>query len=114
MSDLYEIRDYHYDGDLAGYEAWWRESNHVLARHCDIVGVWFASDQAPQVSGADPMRLPHGSANVTWIIRWRDMDHRNANWSALGQDPEWAECRTRHPGFDRYLHMSARFMTSLD
>lgn len=107
---IYEFRDYHYRGDLDEYKRWWDDAMGTLRKHFDIVGVWFDSGIPARIAGSDPMDLPHGSANVTWIIRWDDLPQREAGWEALGQDTEWIAAAERHPGFDGYLHMSVRFL----
>jgi len=95
---------------MDAYKEWWVEGLDVLGAHMDIQGLWFDSGEPARISGEDPMPLPHGSANVTWMIRWDDIEHRDAVWNALYADPEWVACAARHPGFDGYLHMSVRFM----
>lgn len=107
---LYEIRDYHWEGDFDAYKEWWIEGLEVLGAKMDVVGVWFDSGTETRISGVDPMPLPHGSANVTWIVRWNDLEQRDAVWDALQTDAAWMACAERHPGFDGYLNMSVRFM----
>lgn len=107
---LYEIRDYHYRRDrMDEYREWAGEASQTLGERFHLVGFWVDIGIPARISGSDPMELPHGSANVTWIIRWDDMAQRDAAWEALWQDPTWKDCWERHPGFDGYLHMSVRF-----
>lgn len=112
MTDgLFEIRDYHFVGDMDAYREWWTEAMPLLrGRGLDVRGLWYDSGEPARISGADPMELPHGSANVTWIIRWDDLDQREREWGALWDDEGWTACCDRHPGFDGYQHMSVRFM----
>ncbi len=111
--EIFEFRDYHYDGDLDAYAAWWAEALPILRPRCDVRGVWIDSGVAPRIAGSAPMDLPHGSANVTWVIRWDGMEQREESWAALWEDREWQDCWSRHPGTDNYLHMSVRFLRSL-
>ncbi|NNE96944.1 MAG: hypothetical protein HKN24_13040 [Acidimicrobiales bacterium] len=111
MNEITEIRDYHFAGDLGAYQTWWQDALPVIGAHMEIIGVWVDSGEPPRISGSSPMELPLGSANVTWMIRWPDMEAREQGWAALGEDPAWIECADRHPGFDDYLHMSVRFCT---
>jgi hypothetical protein len=68
----YEIRNYHFRRDLIdAYKAWAKnEAIPHLASHLDVLGFWINSKDAPEVNGAPQDHL--GTANVTWIIRWRD------------------------------------------
>lgn len=110
-ADLYEFRDYHYDRDRWDeYREWWGPALEILRRRLDVVGLWFDSGNEPRIAGSEPMDLPHGSANVTWILRWDDIDQREAQWDALWDDAEWSEHWDKHPGIDGYLHMSVRFL----
>lgn len=106
-------RDYHFDGDWDAYKKWWDEGREVLSKRMDIVGVWFDSGIPARISGADPMPLPYGSANVTWVIRWDDLAQRDVVWHALQDDPVWVSCAERHPGFEGYKNMSVRFLEDL-
>lgn len=110
MDQIYEFRDYHYVGDLEAYKEWWKEGIEVLGARMDIQGLWFDSGIPARIGGIDSMPLPHGSANVTWVIRWDSIEQRDAIWNALQEDDEWIACAERHPGFDGYRHMSVRFL----
>jgi len=109
-AEIFEVRDYHYAGDLAEYRAWWAEALPVLRRSFDIVGVWTDFGEPARISGATPMDLPLGSANATWMIRWSDLDGRERAWAELADDEQWKAIAERHPGWDDYLHMSVRFL----
>lgn len=108
---LWEFRDYHYRRDLWDqYREWSVEAMRILNDRLDVVGFWFDSGDEPWIGGSSPMELPHGSANVTWIIRWDDMAHRERDWAGLWRDEEWLTHWAAHPDSDGYLHQSARFM----
>ena len=111
---VYEFRDYHYDGDLEAYRRWWEEALPIMRQRFEIVGVWTAGDEPVRVAGETPMDLPLGSPNVTWVIRWDDMAHREEAWEAMGDDAEWQALAQRHPGFEKYLHMSVRFLLPVE
>lgn len=112
--DLVEIRDYHYDPErLDAYRTWAVEAVEVLGARLDLLGFWIDAGEPARISGADPMDLPHGAANVTWMIRWDDLAQREAEWDALWEDPAWGACWERHPGFDGYRHMSVRFLRAV-
>ena len=113
MASLYEFRDYHYAGDMDDYRQWWSEAMPILrGRGFDVIGLWYDGGVPARISGSDPMELEHGSANVTWVIRWDGIDQREREWDALWEDAEWTACADHHPGFDGYKHMSVRFMDS--
>ena len=115
VGELFEIRDYHYDGDLGPYRLWWEEGLPLLrAKGFDVVGLWYDSGIEPGIGGEDPMDLRLGSANVTWIIRWTGYDERVSTWDSLREDSDWLELADRHPGWANYLHMSVRFMEAPD
>ena len=108
---IYEIRDYHYDPDrFDEYRIWSEDAVAVLSELIDVVGWWLDHGEEARIMGSDPMDLPHGSANVTWMIRWDSMDERERVWESLWDEPTWKDCWDRHPGFDGYRHMSVRFM----
>lgn len=108
---ILEIRDYHYRPDRMGeYRTWAHEAAIVLRDRLDVVGFWVDAGVPARISGSSPMDLPHGSANVTWIIRWDSMNQREAGWEALWEDDVWLEAWDEHPGFEGYLHMSVRFL----
>jgi len=70
---IYEIRNYHFRPDLIdAYKAWAKaEAIPHLASQLDVLGFWINSKDAHEVNGAPQDHL--GTANVTWIIRWRDL-----------------------------------------
>ena len=108
---VYEIRDYHYRSErMDAYRDWAALATEVLGDRMDLVGFWVDVGIPGKVMGSDPMDLTHGPANVTWIIRWENMEQRETEWDALWKDPEWSAVWAVHPGFDDYLHMSVRFL----
>ncbi len=108
---LWEFRDYHYRRDLWDeYREWTGEAMRILRDRFDIAGFWFDSGDEPKLGGSSPMELPLGSANVTWVIRWDDMDHHDRGWAELWEDEEWTAHWAIHPDSDGYLHTSGRFM----
>jgi hypothetical protein len=108
---LIELRDYHYRPDrLDIYRDWATEAGSFLRDRWEVSGFWVDSGEPARISGADPMELPHGPANVSWMIRWNDLDEREAAWEALWEDDDWNAIWARHPGFDDYLQLSVRFL----
>ncbi len=108
---IYEIRDYHYEPDrLDQYRVWAQEAVEFLGERFELLGWWLDAGIPERIMGSDPMEPKHGPANVTWILVWEDMEHREREWEALWEDPAWMETWGRHPGFEGYLHMSVRFM----
>jgi hypothetical protein len=108
---LYEVRDYHYRPDLFDeYQQWADRAVPVLRDLLDVVGFWVDSGEASEVGGTDPIDSPIGHANVTWIIRWEDMQDREENLpKALGSQA-WRDIWAEHPDPGGYLQLMSRFM----
>ena len=106
-----EIRSYHYDPDkFDAYRQWaLDEAVPFLKANLDVVGFWLDNGETPEMTGRDPMTLKHGSANVTWIIRWDSMTARNEGHRSVFQGEGWREIWSRHPDPAGYLQMEARF-----
>jgi hypothetical protein len=107
---IYEIRNYHIAPErFAEYCRWARE--HAvphLSDHLDLVGFWLGNGMPNEVRGEPMDRL--GSANVTWIIAWRDIAQRSATLDTLFTTPEWQAIFARLPGgLDNYLRMESTF-----
>lgn len=109
---LIEVRDYHYDPErIDAYWAWAAQAGPWLRQRWDVSGFWIAAgDDDARLFGADPRPSPHGPANVTWTIRWRDRAERDAAWDDLWADDSWNDLWARHPGFDGYRQLSVRFL----
>ncbi len=111
---IYEIRNYHFRPDLfEAYKAWAKaEALPYLGTQLDILGFWTTSKHPPEIGGAPQDDL--GTANITWIIRWRDMAHREDAWPRLQANPEWQAILGRVPGgMASYLRLEAKFADSL-
>jgi hypothetical protein len=111
---IYEVRNYHFRPDLfADYKVWAKTlAIPYLSKHIDVVGFWVNTDDPPEVVGA-PMDAM-GSANVTWVIRWRDLAHRNADWPATTSGAEWDAVLGQVPGgISSYLRLEAKFTEAL-
>ena len=111
---MYEIRNYHFRPDLFdAYKAWAKnEAGPFLATQMDIVGFWVNSNDPPEVLGEAQDRL--GSANVTWIVRWQDLAHRNEVWGRVFASPEWIDIFSRVPeGIASYSRLEAKFTDAL-
>ena len=110
-----EIRNYHYDpAKFADYKAWaLSEAVPFLKANLDIIGFWMESGDPSEIGGSDPMDLPHGSANVTWIIRWKDMQDRAEGHIRVFQGEGWQDIWSRHPDANGYLQMEAKFAEAI-
>jgi hypothetical protein len=100
---LFEIRNYYKDPAYQeAYKAWvQREALPYLAQRLDVVGFWVTTDDPPEIDGEPMDKL--GAANVTWIIRWRDLAQRNdatcclASFLALCGTTSGRACRVERP-----------------
>ena len=112
---IFEVRDYHYRHDIFdAYKDWAKEAVPILRRHLDVVGFWIDEGQIdPEIEGTDPINSPIGSANVTWVIRWKDKAARDAGMERLFSGEEWQALWARHPDPNGYLQSSARFMEEI-
>lgn len=111
---IHEIRDYHYRTDIFDdYVAWAEKAVPVLRVHMDLLGFWVDQGIAPEISGSQPFDSPIGSANVTWIIRWPDMEARKAGFQAAFGSEDWKAVWAEHPDPGGYLQMSGRFMRAM-
>ncbi len=110
---LYEIRNYHYRPDkFDAYRRWAIDlAAPFLTTHLDVIDFWLGTQDPPEMSGTDPMPLAHGSANVTWIIRWADMAARTEG-QAIYQSDGWRAIWAQHPDPGGYLQLEARFAES--
>ena len=112
---IYEIRNYHVEPAVIEEYADWvsRFALPYLRRHLDLAGFWIGTDAPTQVTGRPLDDL--GPANVTWMIRWSDLDTRNRVMAQLfgPQSGEWSEITSHHPGRQHYLRIEARFARAL-
>ena len=107
---IFEIRNYHFDP--ARFEAYkqWGQSEAIpyLERELDLVGFWVSTPDPAEVLGR-----PHddlGTANVTWIIRWKDREQRNEVMARVFASKEWEDIFSRVPGgLPSYLRIEWRF-----
>ena len=112
---LYEIRNYHYDpAQFAEYRKWAiEEAVPFLKANLDVVEFWVDSGDKPEISGGARMELPLGSANVTWVIRWHDMEDRKAGHARVFKGEGWKKVWSHHPDPGGYLQMEAKFAEAL-
>ncbi len=112
---IYEIRNYYVEpAVLNDYEKWVKE--HALPyirRRLPIAGFWVSTDIPAQVTGAPLDEL--GSANITWVIHWDDLETRNR---VMGEvfgpgASEWSDITTHHPGRQHYRRIEAKFARGL-
>ena len=88
------------------------EATPHLASQLDVLGFWINSKDAPEVNGAPQDYL--GTANVTWIIRWRDLAQRNEVLPRVLSSPAWQDIFSRVPeGPASYLRIEAKFADAL-
>ncbi|MDE0003794.1 MAG: hypothetical protein OXQ29_13985 [Rhodospirillaceae bacterium] len=108
---IYEIRDYYIDPAMIDvYEEWTtKRALPYMRRELDLVGFWFLADPEPEVTGA-PLDET-GAANVTWIIRWDDIETRNREMGRVfsPSGDEWSEIWKQHPGRQVYRRLEVRF-----
>lgn len=111
---IFEIRNYHFNPDLLeAYKAWAKaEAIPHLAQHMEVVGFWVNTSDAPEIRGEPQDAL--GSANVTWIIHWRDLAQRNDVWPRVLASPAWRDIFSRVPGgATSYRRREAKFAEAL-
>jgi hypothetical protein len=114
---LFEIRNYYINPDqFEEYKEWAKvEALPYLSQKLDIVGAWVNTNDEPVITG-EPVDK-RGPANMTWIIKWRDMEHRNDEEhgaSAVFSTPEFTEIFSRVPGGQAsFLRTEVKFAESL-
>ena len=111
---IFEIRNYHFNPDLLdAYKNWATgEAIPFLSKQVDVLGFWVTTNDDPEVHGQALDDL--GTANVTWIIRWRDLAQRNEEWPSVISSPEWSDIFSRVPGgLVSYLRIESKFAKSL-
>lgn len=111
---IYEIRNYHFKPELFDRYKDWARSKAVphLGRELDLVGFWVSNADTPEVTGEPQDKL--GVANVTWIIRWKDLAQRNDVLPRVLASPEWEAIFSHVPGGrSSYLRIEAKFADAL-
>jgi hypothetical protein len=111
---LYEIRNYHIRPEsLAAYTNW--AKNHAiphLSKVLNVGGFWVNSGEPSQITGEPMDKL--GSANVTWILIWKDMAERDAKLPETFGSETWQGVFAHLPdGLDNYTRMESKFAKSL-
>jgi len=108
---MFEIRNYHYDPQkFDAYKKWAIEdAAPFLKANLDVVGFWVANGQPAELTGSDPQENKHGSANVTWIIRWDSREARDKGFKEVFQGKGWQAVWAKHPDADGYLQMESKF-----
>ena len=113
---LYEIRNYHYDPEYwEEYKKWSTDvAGPFFRSRWDIVGVWVKNDIPAQYGGSLPREESVTPADMTWIIRWKDMEHRDKAWADIAKTKEWEELFSTVPGGTKsYLRTEAKFAESI-
>ena len=111
---IYEIRNYHFEPELSSAYKKWAVDEAIphLSRKLDIVGFWVSTSDPPEVLGQPHDAL--GVANVTWIIRWDDLEQRGSVLPPIFASPEWEDIFSRVPGgMGSYRRIEAKFAESL-
>jgi hypothetical protein len=111
---IFEIRNYHFEPKrLDEYKAWAREhALPYLRQNLDLVGFWANAADEPEVLGVPTDSL--GTANITWIIRWDDLEQRNRRWGEVFTSEQWGQIFSRVPGgLDSYLRRESKFAEAL-
>ncbi|HLZ83434.1 MAG TPA: hypothetical protein VKQ54_07680 [Caulobacteraceae bacterium] len=111
---IYEIRNYHFKPELLEAYKHWAKTRAVphLSKELDVVGFWANNADAPEVNGEPHDKL--GVANVTWIIRWKDLAQRNDVLPRVLASPAWEEIFSHVPGGrSSYLRIEAKFADAL-
>ena len=110
---IYEIRNYYFEPTLIdAYEKWVTTlALPYMRKHLDLVGFWINIDEPPQVTGKPLDEL--GSACITWVIRWKDLEARNDGMAEVFGADEWNEIMEGHPGREHYLRIEAKFARAL-
>jgi len=111
---IYEVRNYHFRPDLLDAYKVWAKNDAIpfLGGKMDVVGFWVNTADAPEINGEPLDKL--GSANVTWVIRWRDLAQRNVDLPAALGSKEWEAIFAKVPGGRAsYLRTEAKFTEAL-
>lgn len=107
---MYEIRNYYYKPELFKAYTEWAKTRAMpyLKRELDLIGFWTNLPEPAQINGQAMDSL--GSANITWILQWKDMATRNEVMGKVFATDEWKEIFKHVPGgITSYLRMEAKF-----
>jgi hypothetical protein len=111
---MYEIRNYHFKPELLDQYKEWAKTKAVphLSKELDVLGFWANGEDPPEVNGEPHDAL--GCANITWIIRWKDLAQRNEVLPRVLASPEWEAIFAHVPGGrTSYLRIENKFAESL-
>jgi hypothetical protein len=113
---LYEIRNYHFDPEyFEEYKKWAAEVGAPFFRkRWDVVGAWVNKDIPAKYGGSLPIDESTTPANMTWIIKWKDMSQREKAWEEVAKTKEWEELFSTVPGGTKsYLRTEAKFAEAI-
>jgi hypothetical protein len=112
---LYEIRNYHYDPKYyEEYKKWAAEVGAPFFRkRWDVVGAWVNTDIPAEYGGSLPRDESLIPADMTWIIRWKDKEHRDKAWAELDQKELEKLFSTVPGGRKSYLRTEAKFAEAI-
>jgi len=110
---IYEIRNYHYEPSLINeYRAWATDrAVPYIKERLDLVGFWVNVDEPAQIGGKPLDEL--GSATVTWIIRWPDVETRHRVMGEVFGSDAWREIMSANPGQENYHRTEAKFAEAI-
>ncbi len=113
---LYEIRNYLFEPTRFDEYRKWAETLAVpfIRKKWDLVGFWLNNEMSPEMGGSLPQDPNVLTANVTWIIRWRNKSQRDQALKIFLSDPEWPAIIAEVPGGkENYLRTEAKFATEI-
>jgi len=112
---LYEIRNYHYDSNyFEEYKKWCiEEAGPFFRSKWDVVGIWLKKDIPAEFGGSLPRDDTITPANMTWIIRWKDKEHRDKGWAELDPDEVEQLFSTVPGGTKSYLRTEVKFAEAI-
>jgi len=109
MRNMYEIRNYYFESSKLDEYREWASALAVpyIRERVDLVGFWIVDDEPPQIEGTPTDEL--GTATVTWIIKWDDMDARTAGMKNVFASDEWSIIGAKNPGREYYHRIEVKF-----
>lgn len=110
---IYEIRNYHYEPSVINEYRAWAAGRAVpyIKEHLDLVGFWVNVDEPAQIGGKPLDEL--GSATVTWIIRWPDVETRHRVMGEVFGSDAWRGIMADNPGQENYHRTEAKFAEAI-